>query len=97
MASPATRRFGYRVAQERKARGWTTGQLAIKSGVSRVTIARLEAGTQGCGLHWAALLGAALGISLDGLTVPCERCGDHPDPGFLCTDCGTEGKVSRDA
>jgi transcriptional regulator with XRE-family HTH domain len=91
VASPATRRFGYRVAQERKQRGWSVQQMAGKCGVSRGTIARLEAGERGCMLDAAILIAAALGIPLDGLTVPCERCGDKPMNGWTCNLCGAAG------
>ena len=41
--SPSTR-LGERVRDARRARSWSQGELATQAGVSRATIARLEAG-----------------------------------------------------
>jgi transcriptional regulator with XRE-family HTH domain len=92
MTSAVVTRFGRRVAGERRRRGWTVAELAVKAGVGTHAIGNLEHGRQGCTLDSAALLAAALEISLDGLAGPCERCGDQPPPGYTCNDCGTQGE-----
>lgn len=38
--------LGQRVREARRARGWSQSELAERSGVSRPTVARIEAGTQ---------------------------------------------------
>ena len=91
-ADPIAVRFGRRVAAERGRRGWTTENLTAKSGVQRHTIYNLEHGKQGCQLDSAVKLAAALGISLDGLSGPCERCGDRPAAGWTCNSCGASGE-----
>lgn len=94
-ASPAVTRFGRRVAAERNRRGWTLAEVSAKSGVGVTIIGNLERGSQGCVLDSAIPLAAALEISLDGLTGPCDRCGDNPPAGYACRTCGAEGAVPQ--
>jgi transcriptional regulator with XRE-family HTH domain len=53
--------FGSAVRDARKARGWSQAVLAERSGVSRPTIARLEAG---CGVSSRSLLKLAQALDL---------------------------------
>jgi len=92
MADRIAARFGHRIAAERKRRGLSVVALAAGSGVGRTIIRNLETGQKGCHLDSAVLLAAALGISLDGLSGPCERCGDHPAAGWTCNACGVSGE-----
>lgn len=56
-----------RLAQARRAKGLTQAELAAKSGVHRVTIARLERGKGSPNAKTLKRLAAALGVSLDAL------------------------------
>lgn len=90
-STPVAERFGRRIAAERQRRGWSVTDLAEKSGVTRNVIRDLERGIRGCRLDSAVLAAAPLEISLDGLTGPCGRCGDEPEPGYDCRACGAHG------
>ena len=56
-----------RLAEARRARGFTQEQLAAASGVHRVTIARLETGAVAPNLKTLERLAVALGVSIDRL------------------------------
>jgi DNA-binding XRE family transcriptional regulator len=68
-ASKATRapERGHRVAQARKRAGLTQPQLAEKVGVSRPTIARIEAGGHTPGVTVALAIGRELGEPVEAL------------------------------
>lgn len=84
-------RFGRRVRTERQRRGLSVSALAAKAGVAHRIVYGLESGTRGCHLDSAVRIADALGISLDGLTGPCGRCGDEPEPWRTCNACGVSG------
>ena len=95
MADPIAARFGRRIAAERKRRRLSTESLAASAGVGRNVIRNLEQGLLGSRLDSAVKLAGALDISLDGLSGPCERCGDHPAAWTTCNACGASGEESR--
>lgn len=93
--TPAAR-FGERVAAKRAERGWSMRDLCARAGLPAEpsAIQRIEkGGGHGAGLNVAVPIARALGISLDGLCGPCERCADHPPAGFTCKTCGAEGEA----
>lgn len=58
---------GVRIAQARKAAGLSQQALADRVGAGRVTIARIEAGTQRPALDLALAIGRELGESVEEL------------------------------
>lgn len=57
--------MGNNLQQLRKARGWTQGELSVKSGVNRVMIARYETGRSSPTSRTLVKLSRALGVSTD--------------------------------
>lgn len=68
------RAFGARVRKEREARKLSQERLAENAGLGRVTVVRMELGTQSTGLDHLYLIADALGISLS------ELVRDQPHP-----------------
>ncbi len=64
----ANRTVGARIRAWRQAVGWTQAQLALASGLSRITLSRLETGHQEPTLATTRALSSALGISSGELT-----------------------------
>ena len=56
-----------RLAEVRRAKGWTQEQLAAASGVHRVTIARIENGKASPNVETLERLARALGVLVDDL------------------------------
>ena len=70
MSTPELRELvvdGQKVAAARQAAGLTQQQLAKRAGVGRVTIARIEAGTQTPSVEIALAIARALGRSVEAL------------------------------
>jgi transcriptional regulator with XRE-family HTH domain len=63
------RRLGVRVRQLRAGRGLTQLRLAERSGISRPSIANVEAGRQNVSLRQLCALAAALGVRVEDLFV----------------------------
>ncbi len=82
--------FGTRILRERQSRGWSTRDLASKSGVGISTISRIENARGDTWLSVAIRLAVALGIPFGDLvsTPVCGQCDGHPPPGFICATCG---------
>lgn len=59
--------FGQKVRERRNAMKWTQENLSEKSGINRVSLAKLEKGKQRILFHDAIKLSTILGISLDEL------------------------------
>ncbi len=67
-ATTALERFGKRVREERRARGWTQKELAKAAGLKHLnTISRVERGYQQTTIPVAERLARALGVPLDRL------------------------------
>lgn len=64
--------FGKRVADARDRAGYTQLQLAEKIGLSRASVANIEAGRQRIVLHQALEIAEALGISSIGELLPTD-------------------------
>jgi transcriptional regulator with XRE-family HTH domain len=69
-------RVGARIRQRRTARGWSQATLAERAGLGRVTVARIELGTQDASLTTLGALATALGVPLRSL-LPGRRKGDR--------------------
>jgi len=61
------RRVGERVRELRAARGLTQVRLAQQSGISRPSIANVEAGRQNVSLRQLCALATALGVAVEDL------------------------------
>lgn len=105
MGGPAAvnERIGARLRQHRAARGWTLGELANRSGVSRRQLVNLEHGEGNPSISTLLRLSDALGIGLPVLvdverptTASITRAGDAPalwhgpSGGRACLLAGTE-------
>lgn len=55
-------RFGRRLRELRKAKGWTQEQLALRSGLSREYLSRIETGNRNVSLDVVQALSEALEI-----------------------------------
>lgn len=53
------------VCSERRKRGWTQQELADKSGISRVSIGYVEAGSRNLSLGTLEKLASAFGLNVD--------------------------------
>ena len=62
-----TRRVGERVRELRAVRGLTQVRLAQQSGISRPSIANVEAGRQNVSLRQLCALATALGVAVEDL------------------------------
>lgn len=76
--SELLREVGRRVADARKARGWTQEALSESVGIEPVTLSRLETGDRALGLSMLARIADALGVGLGDL-LDLQR--DLPEPG----------------
>ena len=63
-------RIGQRLQEARKAKGMTQQDVADKSGVTRTTVSKIEAGRFNAGVDIVDKLARAMGASLD--IVPAE-------------------------
>ena len=63
-------RIGQRLQESRKAKGMTQQDVADKSGVTRTTVSKIEAGRFNAGVDIVDKLARAMGASLD--IVPAE-------------------------
>lgn len=69
---------GRRVADARKARGWTQEALSENLGIEPVTLSRLETGDRALSLSTLARVAQALGVGLGDLL---DTRRDMPEPG----------------
>lgn len=71
--------FGLRLAELRRSRGWTQGELAEKAELSQTYVADLEQGTRRFmpRLDIAAKLARALGVPIESLLQPSESAERH--------------------
>lgn len=58
-------RLGLRIAELRKERGWTQGELAERCGLGRSHIVRIEQGAYNIQLDTLALVAEAFGMSVE--------------------------------
>ena len=58
-------RIGKRIADLRKAKGWTQAQLAAECGLQQAHIARIEAGRYSVGLDTLTYIAQSLGGTID--------------------------------
>jgi transcriptional regulator with XRE-family HTH domain len=65
-------RFAERVKQIRTVLNWSAQEVANRSGISRVAIARIEVGDRGVSLGDAVALSDALGVPLADMIRPGE-------------------------
>jgi transcriptional regulator with XRE-family HTH domain len=69
LSEALARRVGERVRELRVGHGLTQLRLAERSGISRPSIANLEAGRQNVSLRQLCALAAALGVAVEDLVV----------------------------
>jgi transcriptional regulator with XRE-family HTH domain len=67
---------GARIRRLRRTRGWSQATLAERAGLGRITVTRIELGTQDASLSTLAALATALGVPLRAL-LPGRRKGDR--------------------
>lgn len=65
-------RFAERLRAVRTARGWSAQQVANRTGISRVAIAKIEVGDRGVSLGDAVLISAAIEVPLQDMIRPGE-------------------------
>lgn len=65
-------KIALRIRQEREARGWSLGQLAEQSGVSKAAISKIERGETSPTAGVLVRLAGAFGLTLAGLLVRAE-------------------------
>jgi transcriptional regulator with XRE-family HTH domain len=66
---------GAQIRTRRTARGWSQATLAERAGLGRITVTRIEVGTQDASLTTLAALAKALGVPVRSL-LPGRRKGD---------------------
>jgi transcriptional regulator with XRE-family HTH domain len=94
MSIPSPAIFGARLRRERESQGLTSGQVAIKAGLtSGRTVATAERAVHQPGVFTVARIARALGMSLDKLMADpdCPDCDGYPPPGWSCPQCKTTG------
>lgn len=70
MTAPLQRRIGARVKVAREAAGLSQERLGADCGLTRTSIANIEAGRQGMSLERAALVARVVGVGLGSLIGP---------------------------
>jgi transcriptional regulator with XRE-family HTH domain len=98
--SKHSRNVAARIRRARTVRGWSAQKLADLVDVSgypmhRAQIAALETGDRLVTVDDLCAFAEAFGITpsrLLGEDAMCDRCNDDPPEGFVCLNCGTEGK-----
>src|SRR5271170_6056419 len=97
-----------RIREEREARGWSLGELAKRSGVSKAMISKVERGESSPTAVLLGHLSGAFGITLSTLLARAEGVGSRvsradeqttwrdPETGLLRTTVSPEGASSID-
>jgi transcriptional regulator with XRE-family HTH domain len=94
MSLPSPQIFGARLRRERESLGLSSGQVAIKAGLtSGRAVTTAERAVHQPGIFTVARIAAALGVSLDTLMADpdCPGCDGYPPPGRSCPQCKTTG------
>lgn len=87
------RSLGAKVVARRTAKQWRQEDLAAACGITRSSVANVEAGRQVPALPVYIALCKALEVDPGPLLrePKCSACADSPPRGFRCLTCGTDG------
>ena len=81
------RAVGRRVREARDAKGLSQGQLAQRIGMTRASVANLEAGRQDMNISRLAVIAQVLGLDLGALIRPEDLPPLPPEPHVVITTC----------
>lgn len=85
--------LGAKVSARRTAKQWSQSDLATAAGITRSSVANIEAGRQVPALPVYVALCRVLEVDPGPLLrePKCTACADSPPPGFRCLACDLDG------